>query len=138
MDMNQVRRMNLRRLVSEHEGMNKLAQKLGLTRGAYISQLLMDPPVRDLSEKTVRKWERKLNLPTGWFDGAKAPQATPAVDGGLLTQCLTEVTASLKAAKIDLAPAQLAELVTMQYTDAAATGRVDTTRLNTIIGLIKR
>ena len=56
-DINEVRRSNLRRLVEENEGMNNLARRLGLTKGAYISQLLTDPPVRTISEKSARKWE---------------------------------------------------------------------------------
>lgn len=87
-----VRRSNLRRLVSEYEGMTNLAHKLGLTKGAYISQLLTDPPVRSVSEKTARKWEAQLKLPEGWLDGQpKAQGAPPPVNVALLAQSMAAV-----------------------------------------------
>lgn len=139
MDTQQIRRMNLRRLVAEHEGMNSLARALGLTKGAYISQLLTEPPVRTVSEKTARAWEKKLGLPEGWMDGAA--QSTPAattIDSTILAQVLTEVSEALRSARVALTPAQTAELVAMQYSDAHAAGRVDVSRVKAIVGLLRR
>ena len=136
-DKAEVRLSNLRKLVTEHEGMNNLARKLGMAKGAYISQLLMEDPPRPFTEKTARKWERKLNLPTGFFDGDRVGETTP-LNAGLLTQALVAVNDALKNAKVTLQPAKVAELVTMQYNDALTTGRVDTQRLNGIVDLLKR
>lgn len=142
MEISEIRRMNLRRLVSEHGGMGHLARKLGLTRGSYISQMLMDPPVRPISEKVVRKWESLLRLPTGWFDGqprANAGATHPAqVDAPVLTAVLSEVLDALRAAKINLSPAGISELVALHYSDAVSSGRVDPDRIRRIVGLIRR
>lgn len=142
-DAQEMRRLNLRRLVSEHEGMNNLARKLGLSKGAYISQLLSEPGTphaRSLSEKTARKWEKQLGLPPGWLDGKGPEVGSPAatVDTGLLSAVIETVTEHLNKAKITLSAPQLADLVSMQYTDAAPSGQVDPDRIRRIVGLMKR
>lgn len=140
-DMKEIRRQQLRRLVNEHEGMNNLARKLGLAKGAYISQLLTSPPTRDISEKTARKWEKMLRLPEGWLDGAAPGVAHvngTAINSVLLAQVLLEVTEALKTAKVVISPAQAADLVAMQYADALPTGRVDPARIQRLVGLLKR
>lgn len=133
-DIAEIRRRNLRRLVTEHEGMNNLARKLGLTKGAYISQLLTDPPMRQISEKTARKWEKTLRLPQGWLDGG----GQRSVDTGLLEQVLTAVLDALKAARVDLPPAGLAQLLVMQYTDAVSGGGLDEERIRNFVKLLRR
>lgn len=137
----ETRRINLKRLISEHEGMNNLARKLGLTKGAYLSQLLSNPPIRELSEKTCRRWEVLLKLPEGWMDGQPKAYAAPGkeqpLDTVLLTKTLVAVTEALKEAKVSLSPQRLADLVAMQYADAVTTGLVDKGRIGTIVGLLK-
>ena len=136
MDIAEIRRRNLRRLVNDHEGMNNLARKLGLTKGAYISQLLSNPPLRQISEKTARKWEKQLRLPEGWLDATKSTPAS-GLDHGLLERVITEVLSALDTAKIQLKPAKLAELIVMQYTDAVVLGRVERGRVLKIVGFLK-
>lgn len=141
-DIKEVRRQQLRKLVTEHEGMNNLARKLGLNKGAYISQLLTNPPHRDISEKTARKWEKILRLPEGWLDRAtpaSMPQANgAAVNSELLAEVMVAVNEALRQAKITLSPVQLADLVAMQYADAFPTGRVNPDRIGKLVGLLKR
>lgn len=142
-DVKEVRRANLRRLVVEHEGMNSLARKLGLSKGAYISQLLSEPPIRPLSEKTARKWEREFGLPEYWFDAKNqitpaAPQmAAPAANAKLLVEVVTQVLEALKV-RSELTPAEIADLIEMVYVDAVAAGRVDSDKLKKLVALIKR
>lgn len=141
MDVNQTRRINLRRLVSEHEGMTALSKKLGLTKPAYVSQLLADPPARPISEKTARKWEKMLGLPDGWMDGQPRPYkdgAAAPLDARLLETALSMVTEALAAAKVKLPPSHVSEIVVMSYTDALAIGRVDQDRINKIVGLLTK
>lgn len=139
MDTQQIRRVNLRKLVSEYDGMNSLARALGLARGAYISQLLSEPATRTISEKTARAWEEKLGKPKGWMDGvADTTAARPAVDAALLAQTIAAVDGALKGAKVSLAPAQFADLVALGYTDAISSGRVDANRIGMIVSLIRR
>ena len=140
-DINEIRRANLKKLVLDNEGMANLGRKLGMAKGAYLWQIIAEPPVRYLSEKTARKWERKLHLEEGWLDrdpGVKPPPVPQAVNATLLVQAITAVGEALKHAKLTLAPIQQADLITMQYTDALATGRVDSDRLQRIVDLIRR
>ena len=146
-DTAEVRRHNLKQLVLKYEGMNNLARALGLTKGAYISQILStqlaDKNKRVMSEKTARKWERMLGLPVGWMDtptdafGAPVG-ASKALSPGLLADTVTTVLEALKAAKVTLDSNQVADLIVLQYTDAAQMGRTDKTRVEKIVGLLRR
>lgn len=144
-DVKEVRRANLRRLVLEHEGMNTLARKLGMNKGAYISQLLSDPPIRPITEKTARKWEKALSLPEFWFDAKNqiAPAAAPqqvvvaATNGKLLNEVVTQVLTELKV-RSELTPAEVADLIEMVYQDSVPAGRVDAEKLKKLVALIKR
>ena len=119
--------------------MTNLARKLGLARGAYISQLLTDPPVRSVSEKTARSWEAKLGLPKGWMDGGThATPVGPGVDAKLLAEVLQGVNEALRVAKVTLPAQQLADLVAMLYSDAQVAGKMDHGRLAMIVGLLRR
>lgn len=146
-DTAEVRRHNLRQLVLKYEGMNNLARALGLTKGAYISQILSsqlsDKNKRVLSEKTARKWERLLGLPVGWMDTPTDAFGAPlgpkgTINPALLTETIVTVLDALKAAKVTMGHDQIAELIVMQYTDASALGRNDKTRLEKIVSLIRR
>ena len=132
----EIRRKNLRKLVSDYEGMNKLASQIGLSKGAYISQMLMDPPVRPFTEKTARKWEEKLGLSVGWFD-EQHDRDSPSIDTHLLAQVLEAVDSVMRKAKVVLSPAKIAELVAMQYADSVPTGRVELKRIKSIVDLLK-
>lgn len=136
--MNDVRRANLRKLVTKYEGMNGLARALGLGRGAYISQLLMQNPIRVISEKTARKWEAQLGLASGWLDSNPEEKKAPStLDTALLSQTIEAVLDGLKGAKANLPAARVADLIAMQYADAVPTGQVDLARLNIILALLK-
>lgn len=64
------RRANLFVLADQHGGRKGLGDALGYTNGSYISQLLADPPTRNVSETTAREIENKLGLAEGWLDTA--------------------------------------------------------------------
>lgn len=139
LDIADVRRTNLRKLVGENEGMSNLARRLGLTRGSYISQLLKEPPIRDISEKTARKWEKALDLPPGWLDKTTHQTAgTEAgrVDVALLAKVIETLKRELHKGRVSLAPAQLAEFIAMQYADSVPTGRVNIERVRTLLRVL--
>ena len=140
-DIQAARRAALKKLVTDYEGMNALARQLGLAKGAYISQLLVDPPHRSLSEKTARKWEQTLNLPAGWMDrGGVTPgmaAAAAAVDALVLTKVIAAVNEAVADQKVSITPAKLADVIVMQYTDALALGTVNVERIRTLIGFLK-
>ena len=142
-DIEETRRKNLRRIVNEHEGMNTLGRKLGYARGAFISQMLTDPPTRPFSEKTARKFERKLRLQEGFFDKPPTPMgsvAAPlqALNPAVLTAALGAVFDALKAAKVTPSTAQMADVVMMAYMDGLPTGQVNAEFVQRAVNLLKR
>lgn len=65
MDIGEIRRANLNRLVAKLGGQKELAEMLGVTTG-YISQ--MQTGHRAIGEKTARKIEGAAKLSQGWMD----------------------------------------------------------------------
>jgi hypothetical protein len=66
----EARRANLRTLAEKHEGIGKLAEKLGYANSSFLSQLIGPNPTRDVTEKNARKIEAALGLPALWMDTA--------------------------------------------------------------------
>lgn len=62
------RRQNLRLLVEKFGGTGALGTALGYTSGSFISQIISDPPQRNLTEGVARDMESKLRLASGWLD----------------------------------------------------------------------
>lgn len=60
-----LRRNNLRAL-REQRGPEALSRELGLKGTSYLSQLIHRH--RAITERTARSWEKKLGMPSGWFD----------------------------------------------------------------------
>lgn len=139
-DINEIRRKNLRKLVTEYEGMNSLARRLGLGRGAYISQLLSDPPVRRFGEKTARKWEKILGLADGWMDippgGSRV--IPPSETQKMIEEIVKKVLDEVAARKLKFASSQIAGLIGMLYKDAEMTGGFNVAKLNQILDLIPK
>lgn len=60
------RRRNNLRALREQRGAEALAKELGLKNTSYLSQLIHKH--RAITERTARIWEKKLGMPTNWFD----------------------------------------------------------------------
>jgi len=80
MDMQAVRRANLRALIEQWGGLRALARKLGYLQAPFLSQ--MNSGNRAITEKTARRIESTLKLPPGWMDGQRAIAAGPAGASG--------------------------------------------------------
>ena len=102
-DIYSIRKKNLHRLVIDNDGQNNLARRLGLTKGAYISQLLAIPPIRTLSEKTARKWERQLGLPHLWMDQDHTGNGAASVEINHSLQSIVDRARVYAQAQIDFA-----------------------------------
>lgn len=73
MDVADIRRENLRRLIEMLGGATALALKLRYANGTYLSQIAGPNPVRTLGEKAARHIEDTLGLPKGWMDTQGGP-----------------------------------------------------------------
>lgn len=68
MHVMEIRRKKLGMLIDQWGGPTKLANRLELSGPSYLSQLRQTESRKPFNEKTARKFEEKLNLPSGWFD----------------------------------------------------------------------
>lgn len=64
----EIRRENLRRKIREAGGPGSLTLQLNLSNPSYLSHLAGPTPSRVITEKTARKVESLLGLPSGWLD----------------------------------------------------------------------
>lgn len=73
MKIAELRRENLRALIEKHGGVSRLAEKLGYASPSFLVQQAGPNPTREVTEKSVRKFERALGLPEGYLD--RPPEA---------------------------------------------------------------
>lgn len=66
-DIKQIRKIKLRRLIEDAKGRANLARKLGIGH-AYISQILSDTTKAGMGDAFARKCEVVLKKPHGWMD----------------------------------------------------------------------
>lgn len=65
MDIKEIRRVNLMRLIAEYESQQALADAVDVTPAVF-SQIINKR--RNIGEKMARKIEAKLGKPANWFD----------------------------------------------------------------------
>lgn len=131
-DILDTRRARLRLLIAQWGGAVNLAGRLGYDSSSYISQ--MTTGVRPISEKTARKIENTLDLPTGWLDKDDAQPARPAP---LDTRLLSNVVMLVQQSGITLAPAKFSEVVALVYEQAIASGQLDERFIERVIKLTR-
>lgn len=132
-----MRRDNLRSLMTQWGGPTSLAKKLGHSNGSYVAQLVGPNPSREISEKVARDMEGKLNLPIGWLDQEHAGNGRQ-VDDAALSACVRAVAAALRDVDHNPSPDIYANLVSLAYEHAKLTGRVDEPFIQKLIGLTRR
>jgi hypothetical protein len=132
----EVRRANLRKLMTQWGGPTSLATKLGHSNGSYLAQLAGPHPSREVSERTARQIEQALTLPTGYLDQAH-PGAEHTLDDDVLALCIRAVTAAVKDAKLKANPERFADLVALAYDHSMVSGTVDEKFINRIVRLLK-
>ncbi len=117
MDAN-TRLANLRRLISERGGPAELARVLGYSNASFLVQMAGPNPMRAVTEKTARAFERKLGLPEGWLDAAEAPSAPPVAANVDVIKLVGQV---LQDEGITLPPLRYTDLVIFALTEKLAT-----------------
>jgi hypothetical protein len=137
MDIGEIRRARLRRLINEYGGQLPLARAIGQFGASYLTQLAGPHPTRAVSEMFARKVERALDLPYGWMDrehDAPPDGAAPAAPGAAPWRGIAEIVGAvlvrLDARRLRLSPEQIAALV-----DAAQA--VDPAHLDRLIRLVE-
>lgn len=132
----EIRRDNLRRLMEQWGGPTSLAKKLAHANGSYLAQLAGPHPTRDVSEKTAREIEHKLQLPDRWMDHKhKGPPGQP--DTGTLIDIIATVRDALDSEGVKAQRAKVEELVNLVYEHGQQEGTVGTDYLRRLIKLMK-
>lgn len=135
-DLMELRVKNLRELTLQWGGPSSIAKKLKISGPSYISQLISGH--RPLTEKSVRRFEKELGLPVGWFD-KDHDNPTPAtpLDDSLVTRVIVLVATVANEQGVAIRPEQLAEVVSLVYGEAQRSGRLDEQLVNRIVSLLK-
>lgn len=112
---------NLRRLISDRGGPAELARQLGYSNASFIVQMAGPNPMRAVTEKTARGFEKKLKLPVGYLDTPVGAQAAPAapLDMPLTVEIIKLVGQVLQDEGVTLAPARFSDLVVFALTESA-------------------
>jgi len=132
----EIRRVNLRSLMTQWGGPTSLSRKLGHANGSYLAQLIGPHPSREISEKVAREVEGKLGLAIGWLDQEHAPGST-VLDNAALSDCVRAVAAELRDAGLRPDPDRYANLVSLVYDNMRLQGRVDETYIKRLVNLIR-
>lgn len=130
------RRENLRRLIEQWDGPSNLAIKLGYSNASFLVQMAGPNPIRDVSERTARKIETKLDLPRGYLD-KKPTNTNTEVSTELVTSVVRYVAQACSDAGVRLTPEKLADVVTVIYQDAVDNGKIREAFAKQIIQLSK-
>lgn len=132
-----IRRENLRVLMTQWGGPTSLAKKLGHANGSYLAQLAGPNPTRDMSERTARTIEQTLKLPVSWLDQPQQATAHKLNDEGLAA-CVRAVATTLRDRNLRPDPEAYATLVQLVYDHAKLTGNIDETFITKLTGLIRQ
>lgn len=120
MDVNEIRRTNLRSLAVKFGGSGKLAKKLGIT-DSQMGQQIGRRPRKNIGNILARRYEQKLGLSHGWMD---QPHAVPTLDQDMLIRAIKLADEALDREDIDLSHEKRAMLY-MQVFKRLQAGNLD-------------
>ena len=131
MDITDTRIANARRAFAQAGGVGKVAKKLGYANASFLVQIFGPNPTRAPSEKTMRKIESALVLPSGSLDwpaaswspepGISLNQSAPLrpqINVDQLGKAILFVKRLESEEQVQLSNDRLATLVAMVYEDA--------------------
>lgn len=123
-DVYGVRRDKLRSLIEEWGGPKPLSKKLGYKNASFLVQMAGPNPTRDVTERTARSIEQKLELPRGWMDKDEGPSTPATVDTNLVGAVIRAIGQEADDLGVKLSHSKLADVVLLVYSDAEVTGRI--------------
>lgn len=138
MDIFKLRILNLRQLLKDWSGPANLAAKLGYSNASFVVQMAGPHPIRAISEKTARRIEEKLGLPTGWMDQEHKPEKSKTVNESEVVHIVRAVGAVLGDAGLSLPPDQFADVVALAYEHSRLVGKVDEAYIVKLVTLLRR
>lgn len=155
------RRENLRRLIAQHGGPHEPGTKLGYTNGSFLVQMAGPSPIRDVSERSARIFEKKLNLPAGILDQevevsdpVEIPKRRTYKHSGVPLVSPTEQHSNLNTEElgrliqvigqtsanegVNLPPLKFSDILMLSIADAVAnSGQPNEAKIKTLVSLVK-
>lgn len=136
-----IRRTNLRTLIEQHGGVSRLSEKLGYSSPSFLVQQAGPNPSREVTEKSARRFEQKLGLPTGTLDQdpAQAQQASVAINTGVISDVIRLVGTLMAREQVPVpAPERFADLLALAVTDTLEHGGVPReSHIRSVVRLLK-
>ncbi len=140
--LGEVRRDNLRKLIAER-GANALARALGYSNASFLSQMAGPNPMREVTEKSARAFEKKLGLPEGTLDRESGSTASPAAplspaEVPLTVDVIRLVGKVLEDEGMQIGPMRFADVVALALTDAVEhQGKARPEMIRSVVKLLK-
>ena len=142
MNIADIRRQNLRILMEQHTA-TKLATMLGYRQSSFLSQMAGPHPTREVTEKTVRAFEKQLDLPVGTFDTpmgeVTAPPPPSATDMlSMVLNATRTVGRVCETEAVNLPTSKFAEIVALILEDTMGHGgTVREDHVKRVVSLLK-
>lgn len=111
MDINTIRRDNLRRLADKSRNHAAFAKKLGISR-SYLGQIIGANPRKGIGNKKARAIETLLELARGWLD---TQHDFAGLDPDMFITAVELAEDIMRSEKIDLEPRKRARIYLLVY-----------------------
>lgn len=141
-----IRRDNLRTLCNIH-GTSALSRRLGYRSPSFLSQMVGPKPAREVTEKSAREFEQRLEMPEGTLDREGwdptmpehpvAPQslmplpvATPVAadpvtaNASVVSDVIRVISAVSASEQVNVSPSKFPDVVAMSFADSMEHGGV--------------
>lgn len=140
MEIGEIRRENLRSYIKNNGGPSAVAAALGYSNASFLVQMAGPSPVREVTEKSAREFEKKLSLPIYYFDTPPvgAPVATrPSAQPFNEDAFIAEMRMVYDAATNNKVELTVPKFMLLLAKSMAKTGHVDKKELNDFIDMLK-
>ena len=136
--LSEVRRDNLRRIVDLKGGGTKVAALLGYRSPSFLSQQIGPKPTREITEKSAREYETKLDLPAGTLDREEPVEAPSApANVALVSDVIRMLGTVLADENVTLPPQRFADVAVLAFEDAAERGKPREGHIRSLVRLLK-
>lgn len=134
--LQEVRRVNFRKLINESTGVTALARRLKKTKG-WVGQLQSGH--RPITEKTASIIESSLAKPEGWLskDQTGMTESSRQIVIADIDSAFDAVRAELKAEGVTATIEQIMQMVKLVHREAQITEKIDPQLIKGLIKLLK-
>lgn len=142
MEIADIRRQNLRDMM-KREGAATLAERLGYRQSSFLSQMAGPNPTREVTEKTVRAYEKQLGMAPGTLDkpldeGAEVKPPSTEDMIALVLNATRTVGRICETESVNLQTHKFADIVALAIVDTLEHGgKLREDRIKQVVCLLK-